>query len=229
MSSFIANKDFDANRTKTKKPFHGVYNEVVLKTYVEYGLQKRWNVVMSLPYKSSHYVDDYSNIHNAGFQDFSLLVKWGWKEQPVVVSYGIGGSVPTGYNRLEPLALGNERSNIQGRFFISRGIRNKIFLNLELAKDRVGVPYLLETTTLPVPWMFAKVYISGFEDLPAQRLGEEYASWNVLVGLTSQGSDAIVRVPGKKSLTLAVGYGETFRGRNTGAGAIPFVSMAFVF
>ena len=100
VSSFQTDTDFDKN---------GVYTERAFKSYMEYGVANGWNLLVTLPYRRSHYVNDYNDMGNGGFQDLKVGVKYWWLSDPVVVSFAVSPSFPTGYNRGHPLPLGDAR------------------------------------------------------------------------------------------------------------------------
>lgn len=232
ISHFQNDEDFNRRGEKQKKDFSGVYSETVAKTYIEYGVIERWNIVTSLPYRRAHFVDDYNNIQTAGFRDFSMGLKWRWKLKPTVVSFAVTGAVPTGYDPKDDLPLGDARGNIEGRMFVSRQARflgKPIFLDFEVAKDRYGVPFYVEAVHLPLPWLFAKFYAVGSHNFPRQPDGEDFIKFNAGLGLTSKGSNAIMRSERYKSISLSLLYGELFQGRNSGHGRDVTLSMALVF
>ena len=81
--SFVqTDEDINEHGERQKKPFGAVYTDTTAKTYIEYGLTDRWNIVTFLPYRRCRYVSDYDDINNAGFQDFQAGLKWRWTERP---------------------------------------------------------------------------------------------------------------------------------------------------
>jgi hypothetical protein len=232
IANFQSDEDFNRGGERAKKPFHSVYSETAVKNYVEYGLADRWNLLEVLPYRRSHSVDDYDNVSNAGFRDFETGVKWRWRENPVVVSFALNAFIPTGYNRSVPLALGDARGNLEGRVLVSRDFNvgsGRLFLDGELAKDRYHVPFYAEVIHLPLPWLFTKFYLVGQKALPSQPDGEDFMKWNLGVGLTSPGSNAIMRSERDKTISLTLLYGEIFQGRNSGHGSDVTLAVALVF
>jgi hypothetical protein len=229
LSFFSSDRDINAGGESAPKPFHGVYDEIRAKTYVEYGLRDRLTLLTVLPYRRSRYVDDYNDIHNAGFMDATMGLKWRCLPPPWVVAVSVNASFPTGYNAEAPLALGNGRFNPEFRAHVSHAVNDIAFFSLEAAKDRVGIPYLAEGVYFPLSWVFGKCYVSGLQNFPRHPDGEDYAKWNLSLGLTSEGSNAIIRSGRQKSTTLSAGYGRVFSGRNTGHGSDVSVTVALVF
>jgi hypothetical protein len=232
VSSFQTDTDFDKNGEKRKKDSNGVYTERAFKSYMEYGVANGWNLLVTLPYRRSHYVNDYNDMGNGGFQDLKVGVKYWWLSDPVVVSFAVSPSFPTGYNRGHPLPLGDARGNVEGRLFVSKDFNlwnGRLFLNGEVAKDRSGMPYYADLIHLPLPWLFTKFYLVGRKDLPAQPDGESFMQWNVGVGLTSEGTNAVMRSQRYKSVSLTLLYGQLFKGRNSGFGTNLTLVLALVF
>jgi hypothetical protein len=231
-SSFQTDTDLDSNGKKKRKISNGVYTERVFKSVVEYGVANGWNLLVTAPYRRARYVDDYSDIANAGFQDVKVGVKYWWLADPVVVSFALSPSIPTGYDRGEPLALGKARGDLEGRIYVSKDLNlwsGHLYLDGEVAKDRYGVPYYVDMIHLPLPWLFTKFYLTGRKDIPAQPDGESFLQWNAGVGLTSEGSNAVMRSERYKSVTLTLLYGQLFKGRNSGFGNSVTLTLALVF
>jgi hypothetical protein len=144
----------------------------------------------------------------------------------------VSPSFPTGYNRSHPLPLGNARGDLEGRLYVSKDFNvwnGRLFLSGEAAKDRTGTPYYAEMTHLPLPWLFYKAYVVGRKDVPSQPDGESYTQWNAGFGLTSEGTNAIMRSERYKSVSLTLLYGRLFRGRNSGYGDSVTLALALVF
>jgi hypothetical protein len=106
---------------------------------------------------------------------------------------------------------------------------SRVIANLEVAKDRYGVPYILKVDYFPFSWIYSEVSLSGINDWPTQPDGEDYTKWNTFLFLTSEGSNTIVRTDTRKSWILGLGYGRVFQGRNSGVGSEVVVSLAFSF
>ncbi len=229
ISFFSSDKDIDAKGEASSKAFRGVYDEVRLKTYVEYGLRDRWTLIFAAPYRRARFVDDYNDISNGGFTDASAAVKWRWKPNPWVVSFGASLGLPTGYDAAEPLALGTGRGNAEARVYVSRLFDERLMLTAEVAKDRVGVPYLIEAAGIARSIGFLKIMVNGLADFPHHSDAESYAKWNLSAGLTSEGSNAMIRYNRQKSTSVSIGMGRVFHGKNTGSGTDLSLSVAFVF
>ncbi len=237
---FSSDKEFNETKESVKKFDNGIYTSITSKTYIEYGLVDRLNLIFTLPYTSAHYVDDYINIDNAGFQDLLLGVKWRWLQDPVVVSFGLSGETPMGYDRTKAPTLGTGRSNVEGRVFVSKSFFHvpkkldvpgwsRLAVSLELAKDRSHAVYLIDAMLFVTNWAYLKGTWGGQDDLPTHHNGEDIAKWNLSLGLTSMGSNAIMRTGTDQTFSLSIGFGQVYQGRNTGRGSEMTVSISYVF
>lgn len=240
LTSFsYSDKDFDNRGERVKKTNRGVYDEIATKSYVEYGINDRLNLVASAVYKRISYVDDYSDLNNAGFQDGTLNLKYRLTDQKgLIFSVGAGGAFPLGYDRRAPFALGKGKTDVEGRLYVSRAFLlvkgqgknpgySRIFTGLEVAKNRQGLPYIYELGYFPAPWVFGKFTVIGQENLPRKPGGEDFTKWDFILTLTSKGGNTTLR--SGQALNLGVGYGQTFRGRNSGAGGELIASISFIF
>lgn len=242
-SSFYWDKEeYDAAGEKKPKAAQGGYDEIATKAYVEYGLIPRLNLISSIVHKTASYTDDYSHLTNAGFQDGSLAFKWRFTQDttPLVFSGIVGTRFPLGYSTQRDPELGGGDWNPEVRLSVGRTFVpmpeaadgfgwSRFYGNAELAKDKRSLLSALEGGYFPVSWFYVKGLLNNAWDFPSQPDGQEFSKWNISINIASDGSGLITRQGSKTSFNVSFGYGEIYRGRNTGAGSewTTSVSMGF--
>jgi hypothetical protein len=243
VSFFQSNLDFSRSRQRQRKPEHGEFRQTLAKTYVEYGITSDIPVSVSLPYKRVRYVDDYSDIDNAGVQDLQIGTRWKFYDKnTLVMSLSAAVTTPAGdYKSDEPLALGDRRSNPEMRLLVGKTFWpvksqtpgqpdwSRAYAGAEIGKDRFSMPYVLEGGAFAAPWLLCKAELRGVSNLPQRPDGQDYLNWFASITLTSEGSNNVLRTDTRQALNLSLGYGNILSGRNTGGGPTTQVSLSYSF
>lgn len=247
---YVADHDFDRDGRRVRKVNDGDFREFRNEFKLEWAppWHDRFNILVSAPLDYSRYVDRNVTLTNHGWEEATVSGKWRFNSvrAPVVVAVQAGVNFPLGCDVTEQPPLGDCQTDVEGRLLFSRALRTDVrgiitaYLNADagyrIRRDAPTdeVPFFIESawqvgTVGPHPF-WLKGFVDGVQSRAGEQLGqvEDYAKWSagVMWGRDPESRDASGVQSGFLPL-LEVGVGGVFAGRNTGAGKVVFVKLAF--
>ncbi len=117
---FGAKHDFDARGNSGRKPKTAVFRDIRHEWKLEYGLTDRVNLLASVPYQSSHYRDDNTDLLNTGVGDVYVRTKLRLSTAPAVSSLQFSWKIPSAYDPNVSPALGDGQVDFDSRVLISK-------------------------------------------------------------------------------------------------------------
>lgn len=116
---FGSKKVFDAHRNSGRRPTTGNVRDIRNEWKLEYGLTDWLNVLASVPYISSHYLDDTTDLLRTGVGDIYVRTKLRLIEKPLVGSVQLSWKIPSAYDPLEN-PIGDGQVDFESRLLFSR-------------------------------------------------------------------------------------------------------------
>lgn len=230
---YYADSDFDSDSTgKIAKNKNGAYHETYLEYKLEYGLFDKLSLLLNIPYKFALseedilYYTDQGEYRNTGLGDIALGFKYNVFQKPIVTSMQFKLFLPTQYDNNETPALGPEYAAGEIRLLLGKSFEKiPSFIGAEVGyKGRGGkntddeIPYMFELGWFPNRRIMLKGLLDGVEGLAGSGPEEDYAKWGFSIGYSPIGEYSTTAYRTGKALNLELGYNNTFKGKNTGAG-----------
>lgn len=238
---YWATEDYDHGGSRVEKPNGGRYEEFRPELKLEYGLYDQLNLLLSIPYKWARWEDINGTLHNDGLEFVGVGAKLRLSEDDEsnpAASLQVKLEVPGGYDRDKPPSLGHGKSDLETRFMLGKLFKMPIFdtpLKLYHIGGEIGyrtlnnkMPYFLEVGVQPIDNVLVKGMIDGVFatsgiDRPAtndELIQKKYESYAKVIGEVSyspEGTFGILK--DVKGLSIGLGYGYTFYGKNTAVGS----------
>lgn len=233
---YCAEYDFNADKKKVRKSNNGKYEEYYTEVKLEFGVTDDLNILAYLPYKEVRYKDDNGKSENSGLGDMWLRTKFRFTQEPFTSSAMLGVKFPMGYDDNESLALGTEQIDGEAKILIGKNFTNfPSYLGVELgyrarAEERTNeIPYFFEFGFQPTDKIMIKTVLDGIEGLSGTgKIEEDYTKWTLsLIYKLKGGFSSVYR--GEPSINLEIGYGKTFRGKNSSSAKEIFANLSTQF
>lgn len=239
---YWATEDYDYRGDRVEKANSGRYEEFRSELKVEYGLYDQLNLLLSLPYKWARWEDIYGTLENDGVEfvgvGAKLRLSEDYKRNPAA-SLQVKFETPRGYDKDEPPSLGHGKSDLETRLMVGKVLNNRRVFGTPLRvyhiEGEVGyrtlnnkIPYFLEVGLQPAEWMLVKGMIDGVIatsdiDQPptnSELIQKKYEEYSKLMGevlISPNGAFGILK--NVEGLSIGLGYGYTFYGKNTAVGS----------
>jgi len=240
---YWATEDYDQNGDRVEKPNGGRYEEFRPEFKLEYGLCDQLNLLLSVPYKWAKWDDINGTIRNNGLEFVGVGAKFRLSEDDErnpAASLQVKLEVPGGYDRDEPPSLGHGKPDLETRLMVGKVLdmpSPDASLKLYHIGGEIGyrtlnnkIPYFLEVGVQPAKQVLLKGMIDGVfgtshidrpptnRELIEKKYGEyAKASGEVLFSFSPEGTFGILK--NVQGLSIGLGYGYTFYGKNTAVGS----------
>lgn len=235
-------QDYDYRGEQTNKANSGRYEEFRTELKVEYGLRDELNLLFSAPYKWARWEDRNGTLENRCVEFVAVGAKLSLSEdykRNTAASLQVKFETPGGYDKDDPPSLGHEKSDLETRLMVGKVLDNKKVFGTPLRLYHVGgevdyrtlnnkIPYFLEVGVQPTEWMLIKGMIDGIFatsdiDQPAtnsELINKKYEDYAKVIGEVLISRDGLFNVlKDVEGLSIGLGYGYTFSGKNTGLGS----------
>lgn len=123
---FGSKHQFDNTGNSGRRPTTAVFEDIRNEVKLEYGLTDWWNVQASVPYISSHFRDDNTDLLRTGVGDIYVRTKWRAlnkpllaDEEPLVGSVQFSWKIPGGYDP-DSNPLGDGQFDFESRLQLSQ-------------------------------------------------------------------------------------------------------------
>ena len=238
---YWATEDYDHRGDSVEKANGGRYEEFRPELKVEYGLYDQLNLLLSVPYKWAKWEDINGTLHNDGLEfvgvGAKLRLSEDYKRNPAV-SLQVKLEMPGGYDKDEPPSLGHGESDLEMRLMVGKVLDRPVFdtpLRLYHVGGEIGyrthnnkVPYFFEVGLQPVEHVLVKGMIDGvfatsdIDRAPTndELIDKKYEEYSKVIGevlFSPNGAFGILK--DVQGLSVGVGYGYTFYGKNTAIGS----------
>ena len=120
---FHSKKEFDDQGHDNRRPKVGMFEDIRNEWKLEYGFTDEFNILASVPYQSSHYRDDNTDLLTSGVGDIWVRTKLrllAQPEYPVMGAIQCSWKIPSAYNPRTSPALGKGQVDFETRVMISR-------------------------------------------------------------------------------------------------------------
>ncbi|UCG56892.1 MAG: hypothetical protein JSU70_18755 [Phycisphaerales bacterium] len=239
---YWATQDYDYRGNMTEKPNSGRYEEFRPELKVEYGLCDQLNLLFAIPYKWARWEDINGTLENNGAEFVGVGAKLRLSKdlgRSPAASLQVKFETPGGYNRDTPPSLGHGKSDLETRLMIGKVLDNRRVFGTPVRLYHVGgeigyrtlnnkIPYFVEVGLRPAKSVLVKGMIDGvfatsdIDRPPAdaeliQKKYEEYSKVMVEVLISPDRVFGVLR--DAKGLSIGLGYGYTFYGKNTAVGS----------
>jgi len=245
---YHASHDYDKDKQVSRKANDGRYDEYYLEIKGEWGITDNLNYLASLTYKDVRYRNDpitgeRTFQRGTSLGDLWLQIKYRFMDETkndpnfFTTAMQLSGKFPMFYDRNNPQPPGTG--------YIDGGLTYLIGKNLpginSYAAAETGfflkggpksnyIPYSVEYGWQATEHFMLKGVVEGIESLSHWAgLEEDYTVWDVFLIYTKKGEVSTVYRDTTRNLNIQVGYGETFRGRNTGKGEELIFSTSYRF
>lgn len=221
------NSSFTKRNKRNKWPREGRYHEIMSQLKFEYGITDRLTSLLHVPYKWAYWSEekDIHHYRNKGWQDMWLGGKYRVLDKPVVTSFQVRVKLPLDYSTESTPGLGDNQVDTEFKVLLGRSLRplpayGKMEFGYRIRqKEPVDqMPYFFEFGYNLTDNLLFKTSIDGVEAVYGGPDAESYTKWV---------RSFVYRI--RKGLSVEVGYGWTFAGKNSSAGKEIILSTVVQF
>lgn len=218
---------FNDKGKKVEWSYNGNYDEIRTELKLEYGLTDDLTLLLYLPYKEAHWRDDNGKKTSRALVDIWTGAKYRLFSQPLVTSLQARVKIPTNYNENDTPSLGRRQIDGEVKLLLGKSLWPIIkgYTKIELgfrarAQEPTNeIPYFYELGYSLTDYLILKATVDGIEGLSGTgKVDEDYTKWNF---------STIFKI--KFDLSLELGYGQTFAGKNSSAAEEIILSLAALF
>lgn len=241
---FWNDADFNNKGERVKKPKQASFDELRLELKGEFGiLNDRINFLFSVPYEMAKYEEKSvptQSKRTEGFEEIHLGVKYRFTSEPapVIFSLQLMSKFPLCDKDDQP-PLADCQNDFEMRLLFSRGLLGSVqtgisrfFMSLETGyRFREQAPadeiaYFFELGYNFFKSLWIKHMIDGVESRPfGDGIEEDFLKTSISFLFSKNPSNHTqYNFP-----TVELGYGQVVKGKNTGAGQIVFLNIAYLF
>ncbi|TGU70758.1 hypothetical protein E4633_17340 [Geomonas terrae] len=234
---YYADKNFDRDGNRRDLSDRGKFTDYNLSNYFEYGLIDSLTVLNSISYKWLENDNDLSRAtaHGIGDIDFGARYRLFQSDAVGVISTQLLVKVPGGYDRNDPLPMGNDQYDTELRLLYGRSLYPKLpgYANLEIGyRLRAGDPsdelrYLVEIGFDLGKNFFTRAKLDGIYSInngsKVDGSGNPTTTNNFDLGKL----DLTLGYQVTPAMGVELGYRPDLYGQNTAAGANYSVALYF--
>ncbi len=220
------NSQFDNSGDKTEWNYNGHYDEIRSELKLEYGVTDELTVLAYLPYKEIHWRDDYGKYTNKGLADVWTGGKYRILTDPFIFSLQARIKIPTNYNENDTPSIGRRQIDGDIKLLFAKPLQP--YFN-GYAKFETGFRGRAQEPTNEIPYFYElgynltksfvlKATIDGVEGLHGTGKAEEDYT-----------KGTISTIYKFYNYGIELGYGNTFRGKNTSAAEEIILSLSALF
>ncbi|BCG46457.1 hypothetical protein GEOBRER4_n1254 [Citrifermentans bremense] len=234
---YYADKNFDRDGNRRDLSDRGEFTDYNLSNYFEYGITDSLTVLNSISYKWLENDNDLSRATAHGIGDVDLGARYRLFQNDAVgvISTQLLVKVPGGYDRNDPLPMGNDQYDTELRLLYGRSLYPKLpgYANLEIGyRLRAGDPsdelrYLVEIGFDLGKNFFTRAKLDGIYSIDngskVDGSGNPTTTNNFDLGKL----DLTLGYQVTPSMGVELGYRPDLYGQNTAAGANYSVALYF--
>lgn len=234
---YYADKSFDRDGNRRDLTDHGEFTDYNLSNYFEYGITDSLTVLNSISYKWLENDNDLSRAKAHGIGDIDLGARYRLFQSDAVgvIATQLLVKIPGGYDRNDPLPMGNDQYDTELRLLYGRSLYPKLpgYANLEIGyRLRAGAPsdefrYLVEIGFDLGRNFFTRAKLDGIYSIDngskVDGSGNPTTTNNFDLGKL----DLTLGYQVTPAMGVELGYRPDLYGQNTAAGANYSVALYF--
>lgn len=234
---YHAEKRFDSSGDRRSLPDNGEFTDINVSNYFEYGLLDELTAITSLSYKWLESDDDLrrATAHGLGDVDLGLRYRLHQDDRTGVVSTQLLVKVPGGYDKADPLPMGNDQYDTEVRLLYGRSLYPAVpgYGNVEVGyRFRAGDPsdeirYLVEVGFDLGKKIYTRVKLDGIYSVDNGKELDEGGNPAATNNFDLGKLDLTLGYQVTPAMGVELGYRPDVYGQNTAAGANYSVALYF--
>lgn len=234
---YHADKNFDRDGNRRDLTDHGEFTDYNVSNYLEYGLSDDLTVINSLSYKWAENDNDLSRATAHGIGDIDLGARYRLHQSDAlgVISTQLLVKIPGGYDKNDPLPLGNHQYDTEVRLLYGRSLYPRLpgYANLEIGyRLRAGDPsdelrYLVEVGFDLGRNFFTRAKLDGISSINNGSRSDGSGNPTTTNNFDLGKLDLALGYQVTPAMGVELGYRPDLYGQNTAAGANYSVALYF--